>query len=160
MVWDTIRRLIAYRGIDRLGALTLAVEVCDWLRFASAHAHMAFCGLVPTETSSGASVRRGGITKTGNVHVRTQLIESAWAYRYPPKLTRAIAARQVDADPDTVARAWRAQLRLTPPLPSPGPHQTVHRRGRRRGPRARRVRMGRDDRMTLHVVAPPPVTAR
>ena len=113
LVWDTIRRLIAYRGIDRLGALTLAVEVCDWLRFASAHAHMAFCGLVPTETSSGASVRRGGITKTGNVHVRTQLIESAWAYRYPPKLTRAIAARHVDADPDTVARAWRAQLRLT-----------------------------------------------
>jgi len=113
VVSDTIRRLVCYRGIDRLGALTLAVEVCDWHRFASAHAHMAFCGLVPTEASSGPRVWRGGITKTGNVHVRTQLIESAWAYHYPARLSRAIAARQAGAEPDTVARAWRAQLRLT-----------------------------------------------
>jgi transposase len=48
-----VTRLAAYRGITRLGALTLAAEVADWRRFASANAFMGFCGLVPSEYSSG-----------------------------------------------------------------------------------------------------------
>jgi transposase len=44
-----VARLAAYRGITRLGGLTLAAEVCDWRRFATANAFMGFCGLVPSE---------------------------------------------------------------------------------------------------------------
>lgn len=61
---DAVHRLAAYRGVTRLGALTLASEVCDWRRFARAAAFTGFCGLVPSEYSSGTSTRRGHITKT------------------------------------------------------------------------------------------------
>lgn len=110
---DAVSRLAAYRGIDRLGALTLASEVCDWRRFAGAGAFMCFCGLVPSEYSSGDRIRRGHLTRAGNVHVRTQLVESAWAYRYPARLTNQLAKRHEGVAPDTVARAWTAQLRLS-----------------------------------------------
>ncbi len=113
LFFERTSRLAAYRGIDRLGALTLVAEVCDWRRFESARRHMAFCGLVPSEYSSGSRTHRGHLTKAGNVHVRTQLIHSAWAYQYGPKLTKEITRRQEGLHPETVARAWRAQLRLT-----------------------------------------------
>jgi len=110
---DPVARLSAYRGIDRLGALHLATEVCDWRRFATAPQFMAFCGLVPCEHSSGRREWRGSLTRAGNVHVRTQLVESAWAYRYPPRCNRALIARQDGLEPAVIARAWKAQLRLS-----------------------------------------------
>jgi transposase len=81
---DCVQRLGAYRGVAQLGALTLASEVCDWRRFGRATAFMGFTGLVPSEYSSGGSTRRGHLTKAGNAHVRTQLVESAWAYQHRP----------------------------------------------------------------------------
>lgn len=73
-----VRCLAAYRGVDRLGALVLQAEVCDWRRFAGRDDAGAFCGLVPSEYSSGSSLKRGSITRAGNVHLRHQLVESAW----------------------------------------------------------------------------------
>ena len=58
-----VARLGGYRGIARLTGLTLAAEVVDWRRFASARAFMGFAGLIPTEYSSGSRSRRGHITK-------------------------------------------------------------------------------------------------
>ena len=72
-----MRRLGAYRGVARLGRLSIAREVIDWRRFARAQAFMDFTGLVPTEYSSKGATRRGHITKAGNEHLRTQLVESA-----------------------------------------------------------------------------------
>ena len=66
---------------------------------------MAFTGLVPSEYSSGGSQRRGHITKTGNAHVRTQLVESAWAYQHRPLISTRLRARQVDVSADTLARS-------------------------------------------------------
>jgi transposase len=109
---DQVARLAAYRGVTRLGALTLASEVGDWRRFATAPQFMGFCGLVPSEYSSGPSTWRGHITKTGNAHLRTQLVESAWAYQYRPAATLELRRRQHGLPPETVARAWKAQLRL------------------------------------------------
>lgn len=99
------------RGVDQLGPLTLACEVVDWRRFGTAGQFMSFAGLIPSESSSGERVRRGGITKTGNPNARTQLVESAWAYRYPPQISPAIAKRHADLDPEVIAQAWKAQLR-------------------------------------------------
>ena len=53
------------RGIDTLSTVTLLAEVGDFRRFGSAAAFMAFTGLIPSEHSSGLSVRHGSITKTG-----------------------------------------------------------------------------------------------
>lgn len=109
---DAVTRLGAYRGIDRLAGLTLAAEVCDWRRFSTAAGFMSFCGLVPSEYSSGDRTRRGHLTRAGNVHVRTQLVESAWAYNHPARLTKDISRRHEGVSADTLARAWTAQQRL------------------------------------------------
>jgi transposase len=107
-----VHRLGAYRGIDHLGALTIVCEVCDFRRFAHAGAFMGFSGLVPSEYSSGESVSRGHITHAGNVHVRTQLIESAWAYQHGPARGAMITRRQEGLHRETIERSWRAQIRL------------------------------------------------
>lgn len=109
---DQVARLAAYRGVTRLGGLMLASEVGDWRRFARANAFMGFCGLVPSEYSSGTTTRRGHITRAGNTQLRTQLVESAWAYQHRPSVGTTIAARHQGLDPEVVTRAWAAQLRL------------------------------------------------
>ena len=58
---DAVHRLAAYRGITHLGALTITSEVCDWRRFPTAGMFMAFTGLVPSEDSTGDSVKHGPI---------------------------------------------------------------------------------------------------
>jgi transposase len=109
---DAVRRLGAYRGVTRMGALTLHAEVCDWRRFGRAASMMGFVGLVPTEYSSGSSTRRGHLTKAGNTHLRAHLVEAAWSYQHRPYVGAEIAKRQVGLTPDVVARSWAAQLRL------------------------------------------------
>jgi transposase len=109
---EAVTRMAAYRGIDRLGALTIASEVGDWRRFPGARSFMGFTGLVPSEYSSGASVHRGHITKAGNAHLRTQLIESAWAYQHRASLGAVLRRRQDGVEAATAARSWAAQQRL------------------------------------------------
>jgi transposase len=108
-----VRRLACYRGVAELAALTFTTEVCDWRRFPSAPAFMAFTGLVPSEHSSGGAQHRGHITHAGNTHLRTQLVESAWSYRYPARIGRDLARRQAGSPPQTLARSWAAQQRLS-----------------------------------------------
>ncbi len=109
---DAVARLGAYRCIAQLAALTIASEVGDWRRFATARTFMGFTGLVPSEYSSGQSVHRGHITKAGNAHLRTQLIESAWAYQHRPTIGVQLRTRQHGLPPATIARSWAAQQRL------------------------------------------------
>ncbi|MDQ1420390.1 MAG: transposase [Acidimicrobiaceae bacterium] len=109
---DGVRRLAAYRGVTSMGALSLQAEVCDWRRFGRASAMMGFVGLVPSEYSSGGSTHRGHITKAGNVHLRAQLVEAAWAYQHRPYVGAEIAKRHDGLPPEVLARAWAAQLRL------------------------------------------------
>ena len=110
---DAVHRLAAYRGVTRMGALTLQAEVCDWRRFGRAASLMGFVGLVPSEYSSGASTHRGHLTKAGNAHVRAQLVEAAWTYQHRPYVGPEIAKRHEGLAPEVVARAWAAQLRLS-----------------------------------------------
>ena len=73
---------------------------------------MAYLGLVPSEHSSGESTKRGAITKTGNRHARKALIEAAWAYRMPARVSRPLLKRQQDVPEEVCRIAWKAQLRL------------------------------------------------
>jgi Transposase and inactivated derivatives len=109
---DAVARLAAYRGVAHIGALTIASEVGDWRRFPAARTFMGFTGLVPSEYSTGEAVRRGHITKAGNTHLRTQLIESAWAYQHRPNLGVGLRRRQDNVEAATLARSWSAQQRL------------------------------------------------
>lgn len=108
-----VERLSCLRGIKTLAAMVIVSEVYDLRRFATARQFMAFLGLVPSEHSSGPKKQRGGITKTGNAHVRRILVEAAWSYRHPPGITsrqRKLLAQQ----PAEVADMCRkADLRLT-----------------------------------------------
>jgi transposase len=106
-------RLRCFRGIDTLSAVTLLAEVGDFRRFGSAASFMAFTGLVPSEHSSGLSVRHGSITKTGNCHLRRVLDEAAWSYRHRPAVGEALANRLEGQPPEVVAYAWAAQCRLS-----------------------------------------------
>ena len=107
-----VQRLRCFRGIDDLTALTIAAELGDPRRFATAPSVMAYVGLVPSEHSSGARRAQGGITKTGNAHLRRVLIESAWHYRHHPFVSAAVRARQRGAPATAIASAWSAQQRL------------------------------------------------
>jgi len=85
---EATHRLGAYRGIAHLGALTIASEVGDWRRFGRAPAFMGFTGLVPTERSSGETIRRGHITKAGSTVVRTQSSSQRGPINTGPGLAR------------------------------------------------------------------------
>jgi transposase len=104
--------LRAFRGIDTLSAVTIAVETADFRRFSDARSYMAFTGLVPSEHSSGASRHQGSITKTGNAHIRRVLVEAAWAYRYAPAVRDKHAKRLEGQPPEVAAYSWAAQCRL------------------------------------------------
>ena len=104
--------LQAMRGIALINAVVLVTEVGDFKRFSNPRQLMAYFGLVPGERSSGASVRRGAITKTGNAHARRALAEGAWAYRMKARIGRH-KVDLIEALPKVVCDiGWKAQLRL------------------------------------------------
>src|SRR5687767_4185366 len=107
-----VGRLRCFRGIDDLTALTIAAELGDARRFATAPSLMAFVGLIPSEHSSGTKQARGAITKTGTAHLRRVLVEAAWHYRHHPFVGDALRTRQRGAPPAIIAHAWTAQQRL------------------------------------------------
>ncbi len=107
-----VKALQALRGISMLSAVIVVAELGDLTRFDKPTQLMAFLGLVPSEHSSGPSVKRGAITKTGNSHARRALIESAQAYRMPARKSKAIRKRQEGLPEEVLEIAWNAQVRL------------------------------------------------
>jgi transposase len=107
-----VRCLRCLKGLDTLGALTLAVETLDFGRFESAPAYMSLSGLVSSEHSSGGHERRGSITKAGNAHIRRILVEAAWSYRHRNTVSPALAERRRGCPPEVVRIAQKAQDRL------------------------------------------------
>ena len=104
--------LMALRGIRLITAMTVVAEIGDITRFDSPRKLMSYLGLVPSESSSGPKTRRGGITKTGNGHVRRVLVEAAWCYRFPARKTTSLQRRAEQTSVEVQAIAWKAQKRL------------------------------------------------
>jgi transposase len=109
---EKVRKLRAFRGIDYLTALSLVVEIGDFKRFPSAQAFMSYLGLVPTESSSGKKRKQGGITKTGNGHLRRLLTESSWHYARPNQVSKRLSKRREGTDEGTIRYADKAMKRL------------------------------------------------
>lgn len=107
-----VHALQVFKGIGLVIAVTLASEIGDFSRFATARKLMAYLGLVPGEHSSGSRVRPGGITKAGNTIARVMLVEAAWAYRWPPKVGAMLLRKREDYDQELKDIAWKAQIRL------------------------------------------------
>lgn len=77
---EKVLHMSCFLGIKTQTALSTLVEVGDFKRFASAQHFASYLGLTPGEDSSGGDQNRLGITKAGNSHIRTLLIEAAQSY--------------------------------------------------------------------------------
>ncbi|WP_408629668.1 transposase [Anaeromyxobacter oryzisoli] len=96
---ETVAKLCSLRGIAVLSAMVLITESQDFRRFSRPRELMAYLGLIPSEHSSGATERRGGITKTGNSHARRILVEAAWHYRHPPLARHRVSSSPLRSSP-------------------------------------------------------------
>jgi len=116
--------LMAMRGIDLVSSAGFLAEMGDLNRFPTPSELMANLGMVPSEKSTGETIKRGPITKAGNRRARRLLVECAWAYRHPPRVGVTKQAK-VAAAPRAVREiAWKAQHRLY------GRYRTLIRRGK------------------------------
>lgn len=109
---SVVEALMALRGVNLVTAITIVAEVGDMSRFENPRQFMAYLGLVPSEHSSGNRQKRGGITKTGNGHVRRVLVESSWSYRLPARKTAHLQRKAEKTTEAVQAIAWKAQKRL------------------------------------------------
>ncbi len=105
-----VEALMTLRGVDCLVAMTLVAELGELKRFARPRELMGYLGLVPSEHTSGKKRRLGAIAKTGNGHARRVLIEAAWNYRFPPRLSLPLQKRQEHQPAAVRTIAWRAPL--------------------------------------------------
>ena len=83
---DFVTALMALRGIDFISATAFLAEIGDLSRFRTPRELTAYLGLVPSEASTGDTVKRGPITKAGNRRARRILVECSWSYQHPPRV--------------------------------------------------------------------------
>jgi transposase len=109
-----IEALQALRGVAQTTAASIISELGSLTRFTHPRQLMGYSGLVPWEHSSGNRVQRGGVTKTGNGHLRRVLVEAAWAYQHRPNVIGWLLRRQKNLAMSEEAKqiAWKAQQRL------------------------------------------------
>ena len=107
-----VAALQSLRGVSLIVSVTTIAELGDLTRFDHPSQLMAYLGLVPSEHSSSEHIKRKGITKTGNSHVRRVLVEAAWAYRLPARRSAPVHKRQQGLSKSICQISWQAQLRL------------------------------------------------
>jgi len=108
-----VEALQSLKGVSMVAAVSIVAELGDICRFDNPKQLMAFLGLTPSEYSSGETVKRGRITKSGNTHVRRMLVECSWAYRFQARVSKDLRKRQQDLDPSINDISWKAQIRLS-----------------------------------------------
>lgn len=112
-VQEVVKGLQALRGIAEISAVTIVAELGQISRFDTARQLMGYSGAVPSEDSSGERKKRGGITKTGNAHLRRIVVEAAWSYRHRPTIGPGLRKRQEGVPEPIKEIAWKAQVRLS-----------------------------------------------
>ena len=111
---EKVKRLGCLLGIQTHTALSLIVETGDFHRFAKGNIYAAYLGMAPGENSSGDKVKRTGISKAGNNHLRKLLIEASQgicrgSIGYKSKVLRA---RQAGNTAEVIAYADKGNVRL------------------------------------------------
>lgn len=107
-----VNALQALRGVAKLTAVTIVTEVGTFQRFRKPTELMGYTGLVPSEYSSGSRRATGGITRTGNAHLRHVLGEAAWHARHRPWLNLRLKKILPTLPAGAAEIAWKAQERL------------------------------------------------
>jgi transposase len=107
-----VEALQALRGVQFTVAVTMVAELGDLTRFDHPRQLLKCLGLIPSEYSTGERRRQGSITKAGHSHARRVLIEGAWAYRYPAKVSRHVQLRLEQQPKARQDISWKAQVRL------------------------------------------------
>jgi len=113
--WSMAPVIAAYqamRGVSFIVAATFVAEIGDVRRFDNPRQLMSFLGLVPSERSTGETVRRAGLTLAGNRRARRVLVEGAWTYRYPARVSETLRARLQGLPKAVRDIAWKGQVRL------------------------------------------------
>jgi transposase len=113
--WSMAPEVEAYqamRGVSFMVAVTFVAEIGDVRRFDNPRQLMGFLGLVPSERSTGETIRRAGLTLAGNRRARRVLIEGAWGYRHPARVSEALRSRIAKLPKVVREIAWKAQVRL------------------------------------------------
>ena len=111
-LYPVVIALQALRGVQDTVAVTTLAEIGDLTRFTNPRQLAAYLGLTPSEHTTGGKRRLGSITKTGNGHARRALVEGAWAYRFPAKVSESIQKRLEKLPKPIQDIAWKAQVRL------------------------------------------------
>jgi transposase len=119
-----IEALQSLRGVAKITAVTIVAELGELSRFERPRQLMGYCGIVPSEHSTGGKARRGVITKTGNAHLRRIVVEAAWSYRHRPSIGVTLRKRQQGQSEEIKEIAWKAQHRLH------GRYRKLHARGK------------------------------
>jgi transposase len=111
-IQEVVQALQALRGVGKIVAVSIVAEIGSLSRFSNPRQLMSYSGMVSSKHSSGTRIQRGGITKSGNAHLRRVIVEAAWAYQHKPWVGGWLAKRQQGLDEETKAIAWKAQWRL------------------------------------------------
>ena len=166
-----VRALEALPGVGPALACALVAKVGDASRFERLDSFPSYLGLCPSESSSGKTVRRGGMAKAGDEQLRRLLVQAATCLLRPlrrhaappegvPEARRARGARQArqqgQGRPRPRARHEGAPRHAEAPVGAGGGRHGVGRRPHTRPPREPRaprrsgepretaVRQGRD----------------
>jgi transposase len=107
-----VEALVGLRGVQFTVAVTIVAAFGDLTRFENPRQVMKYLGLIPSEYSSGERRRQGALPKAGNAHARRALVEGAWAYRYPAKVSRHLQLRLETLPQPIQDISWKAQVRL------------------------------------------------
>jgi len=118
--------LVRIPGIGLFTAMAILIELQDIERFRRADQLASYLGLTPSQHSSGEHVRLGHITRCGNHHVRTRLVESSWTlirYDAGAKATYERIKHQTGSGRKAItAIARRLALRIRRVLPDREPY--------------------------------------
>ncbi len=111
---EAASKLQCFKGIATHTAMSLLSEVGDFNRFPTAEHFASFLGLIPKQHSSSDSRHMGSITKAGNAHLRSLLVESANCYNRGKVggKSKPLKMRQTGIAPEVIAYADRGSERL------------------------------------------------
>ena len=109
---ERVKALRCYRGIETLTAMTLVTELGDIRRFGHPRQLCSYAGMELVEYSSGGHERRYRMSKMGNRHVRTSVVEACQLASLMPKVGKALKVRRNGASAKCVEIADRCMKRL------------------------------------------------
>lgn len=109
---EGVKALCCYRGIETLTAMTLVTELGDIRRFRHPRQLCSYAGMELTEYSSGGHERRYRMSKMGNRHVRTSVVEACQLVSSVPQIGKALKARRNGVSTKYVEIADRCMMRL------------------------------------------------